>query len=424
MRRPAIALTAAVFTLSGVGLQAAPGTAHAAPSTSAHTTTAADRTTIAPAGMTSTLTSAARSRYLGANLSGIVVDEATGRTLWSHGAARTRMPASTQKIMTAYTVLQSLSPDQQFVTRTYQSKAVPGNIYLKGAGDPSLTSSKLKTLAARTATDLKARGVTRVAVYGDASVFPAPTSATGWKASYLTGKEVQHVRGLTLRGYRGSNGTVTAASTFATHLKAYGVSVRTVGAGTAPAARRQISTSWSAPARDLVAQMLRVSDNDYAEYLLRLSALEAGRHPTWANSLAHQRSVLERTGVPLTGYRAYDGSGLSRSNRMPVATLVKVVDKLWDNPVARSVTFAPNSMPRAGQTGTLTSRYRVPAQKCATGRVLAKTGTLNDVVALAGVAQGADGRTRAFAFIENGRTETSSVRLAIDGLATAVVGCR
>ncbi|WP_168582486.1 D-alanyl-D-alanine carboxypeptidase/D-alanyl-D-alanine-endopeptidase [Gephyromycinifex aptenodytis] len=391
--------------------------AHAAPQS------VANRTQITPGGMAGSLSKAASSRYLGANLSGIVIDESSGKTLWSHNAGRTRMPASTQKVITAYTALHSMSPKHQLVTRSYQSKAVPSNVYLKGAGDPSLTSAKLKTLAARSASALKAQGVNTVTVYGDASVFPAPTSATGWKSSYLTHKEVQHVRGLTLRGYRGSNGTLAAASTFATHLKSYGVNVRTVGSATAPAARRELSASWSAPVRELLGQMLRVSDNDYAEYFLRLSALEAGRYPTWSSSLAHQRAVLTETGVPLAGYRAYDGSGLSRSNRMPVRTLSSVVDKLWDDPATRSVAFAPSSMPRAGQSGTLRARFRSTAQRCATGRVLAKTGTLGDAVALAGVAKGSDGRNRVFVFIENGRSETSAVRYAMDTLATSVVGC-
>ena len=53
----------------------------------------------------------------------------------------------------------------------------------------------------------------------------------------------------------------------------------------------------------------------------------------------------------------------------------------------------------------------------------AKTGTLVDAVALAGIAQGADGRDRLFVFLESGLRKNTSVRLAIDTLATAVVGC-
>ena len=89
-----------------------------------------------------------------------------------------------------------------------------------------------------------------------------------------------------------------------------------------------------------------------------------------------------------------------------------------------AVAFAWGAMPRAGQTGTLRSRFRAPGQRCAVGKVVAKTGTLGDAVGLAGIAEGVDGRRRVFAFLENGNRQTSAVRSAMDTMGTAVVGCR
>ncbi|GAB49949.1 D-alanyl-D-alanine carboxypeptidase/D-alanyl-D-alanine-endopeptidase [Mobilicoccus pelagius] len=380
-------------------------------------------TTPTTAAMRARLDAGAQSRYLAGGFSGIVLDEASGATLWSRNSARTRMPASTQKVLTAYTVLHSTSPQTQLVTRTFRSRANPGNVYLKGAGDPSLSSARLRTLAARTAAELKKDGRTSVTVYADASVFPAPVSATGWKRSYVPG-EVQPVRGLTLAGHRGTNGSIAAANSFAGSLHKAGVNATVGGAGVTPQSAVQVGESWSAPVSSLVGRMLAVSDNTYAEYLLRIAAKESGLRPTWTNSLTHQRAMLSRGGVPLAGYVNKDGSGLSRANRMPVRTLATTVDRLWDDPSTRRVAFAWGAMPRSGQTGTLRSRFRAPAQRCAMGRVMAKTGTLGDAVALAGVAEGVDGRRRVFAFIENGSTRTASVRSAVDTLGTAVVGCR
>lgn len=143
------------------------------------------------------LTAGARSRYLGKGLSGMVVDRTTGRLIWSSNAAKTRMPASTQKVVTAFVTLRSMSPSTQFVTRTWQSQENPDNIYLRGAGDPTMTSARLASLAKRTADALHAQGRTTVDLYLDDSIFPSPTSAVGWKASYLSGGEVQRIRGLT-----------------------------------------------------------------------------------------------------------------------------------------------------------------------------------------------------------------------------------
>lgn len=368
------------------------------------------------------LKGAANSQYLRGYLTGMVVDPESGETIWSHNATRTRMPASTQKVLTAFTVLDRMDPAEQLVTTTRQSTAHPGNVYLKGAGDPSLTASKLGTLAARTAAALKKQNRTSVKVFVDASVFPAPSNATGWKASYVP-REVQPVRGLTLAGYNGTDNDLAAGRAFRRALTANGIKVTTFGRGAAPSGSRQLSESWSSPVGDLVATTLRISHNTYAEYLLRLAAKENGLRPTWANALATQRRVLAARDIPTKGLVNADGSGLSRSNRMPAATLAATVEAMYEDPGMNAVAFAYDGMPRSGQTGTLRTRYAAASQRCARGSVWAKTGTLNDVVALAGVARDSSGRDRVFVLMQNGRRDTAKVRVAIDQFATVLVGC-
>ncbi|MDO5698720.1 MAG: D-alanyl-D-alanine carboxypeptidase [Dermatophilus congolensis] len=368
------------------------------------------------------LKGAASSQYLRGHLSGVVVDPESGETIWSHNASRTRMPASTQKVLTAFTALDTLDPAEQLVTTARQSTANRGNIYLKGAGDPSLNASKLSTLAARTASALKAQKRTSVKLFVDATAFPAPSNASGWKPSYVP-REVQPVRGLTLAGYSGTDNDLAAGRAFRRALTSNGIKVTVFGRGTTPASARELSASWSAPVSELVATTLRVSHNTYAEYLLRLSAKERGLRPTWANALTTQRRVLAANDIPTAGLVNADGSGLSRSNRMPAATLAATVEKMYEDPEMNAVAFAYDGMPRSGQTGTLRSRYTLAGQRCARGQVWAKTGTLNDVVSLAGVARDTDGRDRVFVFMENGRRDTSKVRVAIDQMATVLVGC-
>ncbi len=373
--------------------------------------------------MARALVGGARSAYLGARMSGMVMDVATGRVLWTHNASRAKMPASTQKVMTAFTVLRSMKADTQFVTTASQSKANPAAIYLTGAGDPTLTLPRLKSLALRTATALKAKGARTVNVYVDDTVFPAPTATKGWKASYLK-TDVQLVRGLTLAGYRGADGAAAAGTYFAGYLSAYKVKGRYVGRAVTPRKSARLADSWSASVRSMVRTMLALSVNDYAEYLLRHAARAQKMRPTANNAIANQYAKLSAAGISIAGYRAYDGSGLSRANLMPTRTLAQTVRALYANDANREVAFAWSGMPRAGQSGTLRSRFRAKTQVCAQGRVLAKTGTLNDAVALAGIAQGSDGRDRAFVLIENGLTKANSVRLAMDQLATTTVGCR
>ena len=383
-----------------------------------------------PAAITASLTLTARaSRYLGPALSGQVVeipqDSADGVTVqWRHNAGRTRLPASTQKVLTAYTVLHSMKPTDRLTTTVYQNTVKRDRLYLRGGADPSLTRSRLASLARDTAAALKRQKRTRVAVYVDASVLPRPTSASGWKSSYLR-SDVQRVQGLPLAGYRGTNAATAAGRLFAAYLSRYAIRATMRTAATTPAVRWQLARSTSAPVRSLVATMLATSNNDYAEFLLRHAAIARGVTPTWSGAIGNEVTLLRAARVPLGGLRLADGSGLSRTNRMPVATLTAVLTRLWTDPADAKVVFAWGAMPRAGQSGTLVKRFRIAQQACAQGLVLAKTGTLADTVALAGVARSVDGRDRVFVLIENGITgRNTSVRMALDTLATSVVGCR
>ena len=386
-------------------------------------TTALDAAQFAAA-MTTTLTSAADgSRYLGPALSGLVIDPVDGTVIWRHLDGRSRLPASTQKLLTAFTVLRSMKPDAVLTTRVYQSTADRGRIYLRGGGDPSLGAARIGALAEATARRLALQKRTSVVLYVDRSIFPAPTMAPGWKASYRS--DVQPPQGLTLAGYRKPDGALAAGRAFVAALKARGVTAKLSTITTTPATRTELATTASAPISRLVASMLNASINDYAEFLLRHAAQAGGKPATWQGAAQHEVAVLRAARIPLGGVRIIDGTGLSRLARMTPATLAGVVRLMWNTPADKAIVFSPNGIPRAGQTGTLATRYRITAHRCAQGLVLAKTGTLDDAVALAGVAQGADGRDRVFAFVENGIVgKNTSVRLALDTLATTVVGCR
>lgn len=374
--------------------------------------------------MTTALTrTATTSRYLGPALSGIVIDPADGTVLWRHNDGRSRMPASAQKLLTAYTVLHSMRPDAVLTTRVYQGTGtMRGRLFLRGGGDPSLSATRIRDLAAQTARRLATQRRTSVVVHVDRSIFPAPSLPAGWKPAYLT--DVQPPQGLTLAGYRRPDGALAAGRTLVAALKPYGITATLRTIAPTPAQRTEVASTSSAPVSRLVASMLNASNNDYAEFLFRHAALAGRAKPTWQGAAQHELTVLRRGGIPLGGLRVVDGTGLSRATRVPPATLAAVVRALWTTSQDQAIAFSWNAMPRSGLTGTLATRYRIPQHTCAKGQVLAKTGTLNDAVALAGVARGADGRDRVFVFLENGIVRhNTAVRLALDTLATAVVGC-
>ena len=90
----------------------------------------------------------------------------------------------------------------------------------------------------------------------------------------------------------------------------------------------------------------------------------------------------------------YDGSGLSRRNRVATSTLLGLLQHAA-GPEGEALRSLVTGMPVAGFTGSLTYRF-AEGPPVARGLVRAKTGTLTGVHALAGFAVGRDGEPMVF----------------------------
>ncbi len=358
---------------------------------------------------------------LGHSYSAEVIDS-SGSVIWSRWPHVSYMPASTNKLITAYVALKSLGGSYRIDTTTLQDPAAPWYVYLKGGGDPSLTSTRLRALAASTATAVKAEGRTAMTLRFDDTLFPAPTSATGWKSDYVPG-EVAPVRPLVVDSHNVADTAKDAASAFASMLTAQGITVRSTYRTAAPSSAVVLATTSSDKLQAIVARMLNVSQNDYAEILYRLAAHARGRATSWTGARQNAHEVIAANGIPSAGWVVEDGSGLSRSDRVPADMLVRLLRTIDNDPSVQGTFFGSGSLPVAGVSGTLSSRFRTAPTVCARGIVHAKTGSLSDATALAGLAIGLDGQRRYFAVLDNYTPSTSSVRTAIDVIAATSTGC-
>ena len=358
---------------------------------------------------------------LGGSYSAEVIDSA-GAVIWSRWPHVAYMPASTNKLITAYVALKSLGGSYRIATTVRQDPATPWYVYLKGGGDPSLSSTRLRALAASTATALKAQGRTALYLRYDDSLFPAPTSSTGWKSDYVP-SEVAPVRPLVVDSHNVMDTSADAAKAFASMLTALGITVRSNGRATAPSTAAVIASTASDKLQVIVGQMLNVSQNDYAEILFRLAAYGRGLSTGWTGARQNAHEVIAANGIPTTGWVVADGSGLSRSDRVPADMLVRLLRTIDNDPTIAGTFFGSSSLPIAGVSGTLSSRFTSAPTVCARGIVHAKTGSLSDATALAGLAIGLDGRHRYFAVVDNYVPNTSSVRSAIDVIAATSTGC-
>ncbi|WP_039938784.1 D-alanyl-D-alanine carboxypeptidase/D-alanyl-D-alanine endopeptidase [Streptomyces himastatinicus] len=362
----------------------------------------------------------------GSSLSGVVLDSASDEVIWGHNASTALMPASNTKLATATAALDQLGPEHRVATKVVYSN---GTLTLVGAGDRTLSSDDLGEMA-RTAVDgLKAAGVTNVKVRIDDSLFPEPTLAEGWRADYYD-DQVAPVRALSVDGKLSADTSLDAGKVFATKLADRGVTVDgdvtrgTAGVGDVPVAQKVSPT-----VAELVRTMLKTSNNDMAETLLRLTAVKAGQPATFEGGTAAVRQVLgERYGIPLDNVVLHDGSGLSRATRIPAATIAAILDNATEP--RHQYTLGPilEGLPVAGEAGSTLgpeyARFDDPNSKCAVNKVRAKTGTLTGAIALSGVTQGKDGRWKVFSFVENNSTaQNSEITDAMDGLAATVNGC-
>ncbi|MDX6358837.1 MAG: hypothetical protein QOH37_1891 [Nocardioidaceae bacterium] len=365
-----------------------------------------------------------------------VVAPLAGPALLTQGSGPA-MPASTLKLVTATAALHVLGPDHTFATRVVRQGR---SVTLVGGGDPFLSDraakvgtpsdASLQVLARRTADRLKAAGLTRVDVGYDASLFSGPDLSPHWPAGYLTDQVVSRITALWAdegvaadKSRRVDDPAATAAADFASYLDADGVRV----AGSprdraAPRGAQELARVTSVPLSDIVERVLETSDNEGAEVLARQVGLAVSGRGSFTAGVAGVRKTLGDLGIALHGARWYDGSGLSRDDRLDPRTLVAVLQLAasGDHPELRPVL---TGLPVASFTGSLQDRFE---QTRGGGWVRAKTGTLRGTSALAGLATDARGRLLVFAFVSNHVPDlgTLDAEAALDRLASALADCR
>jgi D-alanyl-D-alanine carboxypeptidase/D-alanyl-D-alanine-endopeptidase (penicillin-binding protein 4) len=361
---------------------------------------------------------------LGPDLAGAVVDAATGTVVWGSTTHEAQIPASNAKILTAVDALEVFGPTHTFTTSVWTG-ATSHQVVLYGGGDPSLSTAQLGTMARAVAAALQAKGVSKVRVAVDDSLFPTPSNAYGWKGSY-TIEDVSPVRALVVDQHRRWDTSLDAGLVFAKKLARWGMQVRPAVHHTIkPPTATLLASSQGATLQATIARMLQESDNDIAEGLHRLVALQTGFPATWAGAKAAQAAELTALGVPLST-PMFDGSGLSRRDRIRPIELTTVLGKIFDPAHPNLAVLQEGAFAVAGVSGTLApdfKRYVTAPTSCARGLIQAKTGSLTGVIALTGFTRGADGQIKLFSFLLNHVPSTLTTRRAVDRLAATVTGC-
>jgi D-alanyl-D-alanine carboxypeptidase/D-alanyl-D-alanine-endopeptidase (penicillin-binding protein 4) len=117
----------------------------------------------ADAALRTRLEAALEARALRGARIGVRVETEGGRVLYERGGEVALVPASNQKILTALAALRAFGPAHRFHTEVLADRApdaqgAVGVLYVRGGGDPALTSEDLWRLAA----DLRRAGLRRI----------------------------------------------------------------------------------------------------------------------------------------------------------------------------------------------------------------------------------------------------------------------
>jgi serine-type D-Ala-D-Ala carboxypeptidase/endopeptidase (penicillin-binding protein 4) len=215
-----------------------------------------------------------------------------------------------------------------------------------------------------------------------------------------------------------------AAHAFGDALRARGIAVHDVRVvyDTAQArieraeAARVVAHIDSPPLREIVAAILRPSQNWIAEQLLKTLGAERTGYGTWASGIeVERRWLLDVARLDSGSFSLRDASGLSPQNVIAPAAAVRLLDYARTQPWAEDYRSA---LPSPGMpASTLATRLEGLEPN-----VQAKTGTIANVNGLSGYLVTDAGRELTFSIITNGTgLPAGVVRSGIDRIVEAIV---
>jgi len=176
---------------------------------------------------------------------------------------------------------------------------------------------------------------------------------------------------------------------------------------------------YSPPLSEILAGMMKPSQNQIAETLLRTIGREVRGDGSANGGVAVVDSLLAAWEIEPRHFNMADGSGLSRYDLLSPALVVELLEHM-DRSAHRDVWLA--SLPVAGRDGTLEMRMRDPPLA---EQVLAKTGSLSGVSSLSGYLTAASGERFVFStMVNNNLLGSSAADAAVESALQVVAANR
>lgn len=390
---------------------------------------------------------------------GIIIQDDNGN-IFTLNESKHLKPASTMKILTAGAALENLGTDFQFKTNfsidgVIENHVLKGNVYMQAGGDPTFNANSLRlyltalrkkgiqTIRGNIVVDdsnfsdihtLNMRSWSNVSDPGNYPLFvnvDPPTNLQPGSRSWLkTKKRLRRLLELNedyVIYQNMAEPDLWTGQDLALLLRKAGIHLTgKVVRGDVPDKARIIETVTT-PLAKVIHDMLKSSNNYYADMLIRNLAAESGKKPSNVEAgMEFIYTFLDHAGISHDDYSLNSGAGFSHKTYITAGALCAALNYLRSKPGIADVFV--DSLPIAGMDGTL--RYRMRRTE-AQGNVHAKTGYLGSlvthskirdgVVALAGFATSSAGKTLTFVMLYNGTRSPTVVRSTFDKICVELV---
>lgn len=324
--------------------------------------------------------------------------------IYSYKPETKMIPASITKVITSATAFYTLGANYEFKTVIYTDDnnindgVINGNLYIKGYGDPDLSSYDIVQIA-KTISAKNIKSITGNIIYDDtyldneyyglANYYNSDTKIAYWP----------YVCSLSLDKNKGSsNPAYSAAKLLADQLSLQNVTFEgIVVAGVTPSVSKEI-TYVSRSMIDVLYNMNKVSDNQSAITVFKVIGANYKSPPgNLKNGSYAVIDFLSSIGISRSNYEILEGSGLTRYNFVTSDLFIQLLKYMYDD--VKNFDSFYSTLPIGGIDGTLKDRMLgTEAEK----NVHAKTGTINGVSTLTGYAISRDNEPIIFYIAMNG----------------------
>lgn len=320
----------------------------------------------------------------------VIRDLSTGQDIVSQNPHKAMLPASTMKCVTTAAALLAGLDTAYFETEVYLEGEIvngvlKGNLVVNGCGDPTIDSAQFPEnsgFVGKIAKAVKSAGIKHIEgeLQVDASNFPDNGPCDRWELSDL---KYEYGAGLYALNYRdnrvGSKAMEFPSEVFGEALEnkllAEGISVSWQSLDSIAEESKVILVHRSPSGATILENLMKRSDNLFAEGMLRM--LAPGQ--SLSSAIARERSLLTSYGLNFDIADIYDGSGLSRNNRITARFMADLLT-LMASQKAQAQTYL-SFFPLVGKEGTVKPFLKGTALQ---EKLALKTGSLNGVHCYAG----------------------------------------